>query len=66
MTHITAASGRSAYVLYALRCGYGGAVVGHLVFENIRPATFERPIHSPIADWATCRALLRGRIPARR
>ncbi|MCK8047082.1 DUF962 domain-containing protein [Shewanella sp. 1CM18E] len=31
--------------------GYGFAWIGHFVFEKNRPATFEYPLYSFIADW---------------
>lgn len=31
--------------------GYGFAWVGHFFFENNRPATFQYPIYSFLADW---------------
>lgn len=31
--------------------GYGFAWVGHFVFEKNRPATFEYPLYSFMADW---------------
>ena len=31
--------------------GYGFAWIGHFVFEKNRPATFEYPLYSFMADW---------------
>ncbi len=31
--------------------GYGFAWVGHFVFEKNRPATFQYPVYSLVADW---------------
>ncbi|QDO86779.1 DUF962 domain-containing protein [Shewanella psychropiezotolerans] len=31
--------------------GYGFAWVGHFMFEKNRPATFQYPLYSFLADW---------------
>lgn len=42
--------------------GYGFAWVGHYYFEHNRPATFEHPIYSFLADFVMVRDVLTGRI----
>ncbi|WP_144209801.1 DUF962 domain-containing protein [Shewanella donghaensis] len=39
--------------------GYGFAWVGHFVFEKNRPATFEYPIYSFLADWVMFAQMLK-------
>lgn len=39
--------------------GYGFAWVGHFAFEKNRPATFEYPIYSFIADWVMFAQMLK-------
>ncbi|MCG9714506.1 DUF962 domain-containing protein [Shewanella insulae] len=41
--------------------GYGAAWIGHFVFERNRPATFEYPLYSFIADWVMLAQWLTGR-----
>ncbi|MCG9747159.1 DUF962 domain-containing protein [Shewanella sp. Isolate8] len=41
--------------------GYGAAWIGHFVFERNRPATFEYPFYSFIADWVMLAQWLTGR-----
>ena len=47
--------------------GYGFAWVGHFVFEKNKPATFEYPLYSLVADWVmfwqmlTCRLRIKNR-----
>ena len=41
--------------------GYGFAWIGHYIFEKNRPATFEYPLYSFMADWVMLfRALTNG------
>jgi hypothetical protein len=56
-------SGRLQYLLYALLCGYGGAWIGHFVFEKNRPATFKRPLYSALGDWVMYKDMWTGKIP---
>lgn len=42
--------------------GYGGAWVGHYVFEKNRPATFKHPLYSLIGDWVMYAQMLRGKV----
>ena len=43
--------------------GYGGAWVGHFVFERNRPATFTYPLYSLAGDFVMFRDILVGRVP---
>jgi hypothetical protein len=60
---VTLATGRPAWLLGALLCGYGFAWVGHFFFEKNRPATFRHPFYSFAGDWVMFRDILLGRIP---
>ena len=42
--------------------GYGFAWVGHFAFEHNRPATFQHPWYSLLADFVMFRDILVGRI----
>ena len=42
--------------------GYGFAWVGHFVFEKNRPATFDYPFYSLMADWVMLKDAFTGRI----
>lgn len=56
-------SGKPVWVLYALLCGYGGAWVGHFVFEKNKPASFKRPLYSFMGDWVMYRDIWMRKIP---
>jgi len=43
--------------------GYGGAWVGHFIFEKNRPATFTYPLYSLAGDFVMFRDILIGRVP---
>ena len=43
--------------------GYAFAWVGHFVFENNRPATFQYPLWSFTCDWIMWSEILVGRVP---
>jgi len=60
---VALASGRWAWALAALACGYGFAWVGHFFFEKNRPATFRHPLYSLAGDWVMFADVLRGRLP---
>ena len=55
-------TGKPAYFLYALLCGYGCAWIGHFVFEKNKPASFKRPLYSFMGDWVMYRDMWRGRV----
>ena len=57
-----AITGKPAYFLYALLCGYGCAWIGHFVFEKNKPASFKRPLYSFMGDWVMYRDMWRGRV----
>lgn len=42
--------------------GYGGAWIGHYVFEKNRPATFKHPLYSLLGDWVMYGQMLRGKV----
>lgn len=42
--------------------GYGGAWIGHYIFEKNRPATFKHPLYSLIGDWVMYAQMLRGKV----
>lgn len=53
----------NAWLLLAVPvAGYGFAWVGHFVFEKNRPATFQHPWYSLLADFVLFRDILVGRI----
>ena len=56
------ATGKPAYLLYGLLCGYGFAWIGHYVFEKNQPASFKRPLYSFMGDWVMYAQILRGRV----
>jgi hypothetical protein len=50
------------WLLIAVVSGYGGAWIGHFVFEKNRPATFGQPLFSFIADWRMYWEMLTGKL----
>ena len=50
------------WLLVALVSGYGGAWVGHCVFEKNRPATFGHPWYALRADWVMYWQMLTGKL----
>ncbi len=55
-------TGQPQYLLYALRCGYGFAWVGHFGFEKNKPASFRRPLYSFMGDRAMYRDIWAGKV----
>ncbi|MDX1281694.1 DUF962 domain-containing protein [Shewanella colwelliana] len=53
--------GNGYLLLAAPIVGYGCAWVGHFVFEKNRPATFQYPLYSLLADWVMLFQWLTGR-----
>lgn len=43
--------------------GYGFAWVGHFVFENNKPATFQYPVYSLMGDFRMFKDMIIGRVP---
>ena len=52
------------HLLHALLAGYGGAWIGHFVFEKNKPATFKYPLWSFISDWKMYAKILTGTMDA--
>lgn len=50
------------YLLAAAVSGYGGAWIGHFVFEKNTPATFKYPGWSFISDWKMYAKILTGQM----
>lgn len=57
-----AATGNAWWILVALVSGYGGAWIGHFVFEKNRPASFAQPLYSFRADWVMYWQMLTGKL----
>ena len=55
-------SAQNSYLLAAAVGGYGPAWLGHVIFETNRPATFQYPMYSFIADWIMCWRALSGQL----
>ena len=52
------------WVLLGLFIGYGCAWVGHFFIERNRPASFNYPLWSFVADWRMWALMLTGRLNA--
>lgn len=50
------------WFLAALVAGYGGAWIGHFVFEKNMPASFAQPLYSFRADWKMYWQMLTGKL----
>ena len=50
------------WILAGLVAGYGGAWIGHFVFEKNRPASFAQPLYSLRADWVMYWQMLTGKL----
>lgn len=55
-------AGRYAYWILIPFVGYGFAWIGHFFFERNRPATFQYPLYSLIADWVMFKDILLGKV----
>ncbi len=55
-------SGQPKLLLLLPVIGYGFAWFGHFIFEKNRPATFDHPWYSLIADWMMFKDLLTGKL----
>jgi hypothetical protein len=55
-------TGGAWWVLAALVSGYGGAWIGHFVYEKNRPASFDQPLYSFRADWVMYWQMLTGKL----
>ena len=55
-------TGSAWWILAALVAGYGGAWIGHFVFEKNRPASFAQPLYSLRADWVMYWEMLTGKL----
>ncbi|MFC0133976.1 hypothetical protein CR105_10430 [Massilia eurypsychrophila] len=55
-------TGRPWWILAALIAGYGGAWIGHFVFEKNMPASFAQPLFSLRADWIMYWQMLTGKL----
>jgi hypothetical protein len=55
-------AGNPWWFLFALISGYGGAWIGHFVYEKNRPASFTQPLFSFRADWVMYWEMLTGKL----
>lgn len=55
-------SGQASLVWLAIPVGYGPAWIGHFVIEKNRPATFQYPFYSLLADYVMLLLFLSGRL----
>lgn len=56
------ATGSGLLCLAAIPAGYGPAWIGHFVLEKNRPATFQYPFYSLLADYVMLFRFLTGRL----
>jgi hypothetical protein len=59
---LTIATANPWWLLLAVVTGYGGAWIGHFVFEKNRPATFDYPWYSFRGDWVMYWEMLSGKL----
>jgi len=57
-----AATGNGWWLAAAPLSGYGGAWIGHFVYEKNRPASFAQPLYSFRADWIMYWQMLTGKL----
>ncbi|MGZ8290025.1 MAG: Mpo1-like protein [Telluria sp.] len=50
------------WILVAVVTGYGGAWIGHFMYEKNRPASFTQPLYSFRADWVMYWQMLTGKL----
>ncbi len=50
------------WLLLAVVSGYGGAWIGHFVYEKNRPASFTQPLYSFYGDWVMYWEMLTGKL----
>ncbi len=55
-------SGNAKLFLAAIPAGYGPAWIGHFLVEKNRPATFQYPFYSLLADYVMLLRFLTGRL----
>ncbi|WP_345844751.1 DUF962 domain-containing protein [Shewanella algae] len=54
-------SGQFVWLLALPVVGYGFAWIGHFGFEHNKPATFQYPVYSLVADWVMLAQLVSGK-----
>lgn len=59
------ASGNWQWVWLLPVIGYGFAWIGHFGFEHNRPATFQYPLYSFLADWVMLKDWMTGQLDAK-
>lgn len=50
------------WLLAGVVAGYANAWVGHFFFEKNKPATFDYPVRSYLADWIMYKDMLTGKL----
>jgi hypothetical protein len=54
-------SGQFVWLLALPVVGYGFAWIGHFGFEHNKPATFQYPVYSLMADWVMLAQFVSGK-----
>ncbi len=54
-------SGQFVWLLALPVVGYGFAWIGHFGFEHNKPATFQYPVYSLVADWVMLAQFVSGK-----